>query len=591
MSFEQSISNDIWQLKYQHKGFDGEVYDKTVQDTWWRIATALSDVEESDQEEWAGKFFSAMKDFKFIPAGRIVSGAGTGRNVTLQNCYTMGNIEDDMASIFNHLKEAALTMQQGGGIGYCFSTLRPQGAHVKGVDADASGPLTFMDVWDSMCRTIMSAGSRRGAMMATMHCWHPDIEKFVEAKRDPARLRMFNMSVLITDAFMKAVLNDSDWELTFNGKTYKTIKAKTLWDKIMLSTYSYAEPGVIFIDRINRSHNLHYLEEVKTTNPCGEKPMGPYSACLLGSLNLSKFVMNPFTDQAHVDYDGIKNVVAIAIRMMDNVVDVSKYPLEAQELRAKQDRQLGLGITGLADMLVMLGVKYGSEDSLFIVDHLMMMINQIAYLTSVEIAKEKGSFPSLDVEQFLQSEFMLNQTPYVREQVGNHGIRNALLTSIAPTGTISLYANNVSSGIEPIFAPKYERKVLMEDGSHKLEIVKDYAVYLYEKMFPGKPLNENFVTAQTITPEQHIAVQAVAQRWVDSSISKTTNLPEDISFDDFKNVYMDAWQKGCKGCTTYRPNEVTGSVLTAIEDEVDEGGSCSIEIDPNTGQMIRTCDA
>lgn len=603
MSFEQAISQQIWEKKYQFKSFEGEAYDKTVEDTWWRIAYALADVEKQYMDNsaydemtvvsmWAEKFYTALEDFKFIPAGRIVSGAGTQRNVTLSNCYVMGNIEDDMGSIFEHLKEAALTMQQGGGIGYCFSSLRPSGAKVKGVDSDASGPLTFMDVWDSMCRTIMSAGERRGAMMATMHCWHPDIEKFIEAKRDPSRLRMFNMSVLITDDFMEAVKSDSDWNLVFDRKVYKTVKAKSLWDKIMLSTYHYAEPGVIFIDRINQMNNLSYMEEIVATNPCGEQPLPPYGACLLGSINLAKMVKNIFTDKAEVDYKLLTETVIIAIRMMDNVNDASKYPLQSQYDSAQAKRRIGLGVTGVADMFLMMGIRYGSQESVILLDRVMEAITDTSYITSIELAKEKGSFPALDKEAYVDSGFMRTRNIGIRDGVRTHGIRNALLTSIAPTGTISMYANNVSSGIEPIFAPKYERKILNADGTHSVEVVKDYAIYKYEEMFGEGKKPPNLVTAQTITPSAHIRIQAVAQKHIDSSISKTTNCPEDINFDDFKDVYMLAWDMGCKGCTTYRPNEVTGSVLTAIEDDKpEEGGACTIEIDPDTGQMIRTCDS
>lgn len=599
----QSISREIWERKYQHKSFEGLEYDKTIEDTMMRVADALAEPERNYGTHplgpdvtvggWAKTFYNAMEDFKFSPAGRILSGAGTGRNVTLMNCFVMGDIEDDMKAIFSNLSEAALTMQQGGGIGYCFSTLRPSGAHVKGVDADASGPLTFMDVWDSMCRTIMSAGSRRGAMMATMHCWHPDIEKFMDAKRDPNRLRMFNMSVLVTDDFMKAVKADADWDLHFDGKVYKTIKARTLWDKIMINTYSYAEPGVIFIDRINRANNLWYIEKIVATNPCGEQPLPPYGACLLGSINLAKFVLNPFSDDPIIDLDSMGRTIRSAIRMMDNVNDVTNFPLPKQKESAEAKRRIGLGVTGLADMLVMLNVKYGSDTSVEIVDGVMKFIARESYKASIDIAKEKGSFAALDVEQYLQSEFMQGMSDDIHDEIRTHGIRNALLLSIAPTGTISMYADNVSSGIEPIFAHKYERKVLNNDGSHTVEVVKDYAVHLWEQMFPNEPLNDNFVTAQTITPSEHIKIQAAAQRWIDTSISKTTNVPEDISMDEFKNVYMEAYDSGCKGCTTYRPNDVTGSVLTAIveEPEVSDGAACTIEIDPNTGQMIRTCDS
>lgn len=592
MAFEQKISEKIWRDKYQHKSHDGVEHDKTVEDTWKRVADALAEPEiEKHREEWASRFYNVMEDFKFIPAGRILSGAGTGRNVTCMNCYVMNDIEDDMGGIFENLKESSLTMQQGGGIGMCFSTIRPEGAHVKGVDADASGPLTFMDVWDSMCKTVMSAGSRRGAMMATMHCWHPDIEKFIEAKRDPNRLRMFNVSVLITDDFMEAVENNLDWDLVFDGKVYKTIKARSLWDKIMISTYNYAEPGVIFIDRINQDNNLNYIETINATNPCGEQPLPPYGACLLGAINLVKFVKNPFSDNPEIDIKSLVETAKYVTRMLDNVNDVTNFPLEKQKESALAKRRIGVGVTGLGDMLVMMNVKYGSEESIRLVDEVMSAISETCYLTSIDLAEEKGSFPALDVEKYLESGFVSKLSNWYKFGIKEHGIRNSHLTSIAPTGTISIFANNVSSGIEPIFAPKYERKVLKDDGSHTIEVVKDYAVHLWEKMFPNRDLNDNFVTAQTITPEDHIRVQAAAQKWVDTSISKTTNVPEDIDFDDFKDIYRMAYIMGCKGCTTYRPNDVTGSVLTAIEEPtVPENGACEIKVDPDTGQLIRSCE-
>lgn len=590
MAFEQEISNKIWRDKYQYKSHDGVEYDKTVEHTWRRVAKALSQP-ETERVTWEREFYSAMEGFKFVPAGRILSGAGTGRNVTLMNCYVMGDIKDDMRDIFDSLTESALTMQQGGGIGNCYSTLRPEGAHVKGVDADASGPLTFMDVWNSMCKTVMSAGSRRGAMMATMHVWHPDIEKFIEAKRDSDRLRMFNLSVLITDDFMEAVKNDGDWDLVFNGKVYKTLKARVLWNKIMIGTYSYAEPGVIFIDRINIMNNLNYMEVIRATNPCGEQPLPAYGACLLGSINLVVFIKNAFTNNASIDFDLLEKVVNVAIRMLDNVNDVTNFPLEKQKENALSKRRIGLGITGLADILVMLNTKYGSEESIKITEYVTRFIAETSYRQSIELAKEKGQFPALDREKYVNNGFVSGLDDDIKNDILKYGIRNSHLTSIAPTGTISMCANNVSSGIEPIFAHKYERKVLQNDGSHTVDIVKDYAVHLYEEMFPNEPLNENFVTAQTITPEDHVLVQATAQKWVDTSISKTINVPEDISLGDFENVYMLAYEMGCKGCTTYRPNDITGSVLTAIEDPVpDDGGACEIKFDKDTGQMIRTCE-
>ncbi|MGA1233114.1 MAG: ribonucleotide reductase N-terminal alpha domain-containing protein, partial [Lutimaribacter sp.] len=360
--FAAPIAEQIWDMKYRFKEADGTPVDRSVEDSWRRIARALASVEK-DPAHWEQKFYDALDDFKYLPAGRITAGAGTGRKVTLFNCFVMGTVPDSMGGIFDMLKEAALTMQQGGGIGYDFSTIRPRGADVKGVAADASGPLSFMDVWDAMCRTIMSAGSRRGAMMATMRCDHPDIESFIEAKSDPARLRMFNLSVLVTDAFMEAVKAGGSWDLQFDGKVYHTVEARDLWNKIMRSTYDFAEPGVIFIDRINAANNLAYCETIAATNPCGEQPLPPYGACLLGSINLAKLVANPFGADATLDEGALNDLVATAVRMMDNVVDASNFPLEQQAQEAQAKRRIGLGVTGLADSLLMVRQRYGSDEA------------------------------------------------------------------------------------------------------------------------------------------------------------------------------------------------------------------------------------
>ncbi|MBT6097122.1 MAG: adenosylcobalamin-dependent ribonucleoside-diphosphate reductase, partial [Marinovum sp.] len=562
--FSAPIAEQIWDMKYRLKDADSTAVDSTVEDTWRRIASDLARVEE-DPAQWEEKFYEALEDFKFLPAGRITAGAGTARKVTLFNCFVMGTIPDSMGGIFDMLKEAALTMQQGGGIGYDFSTLRPKGALVTGVAADASGPLSFMDVWDSMCRTIMSAGSRRGAMMATMRCDHPDIEDFITAKSDAARLRMFNVSVLITDAFMEAVKSDGQHDLVFGGQTYKTVSARGLWDKIMQSTYDYAEPGVIFIDRINRANNLGYCETIAATNPCGEQPLPPYGACLLGSVNLARLVENPFDDAAQLDEAALADLVGTAVRMMDNVVDASNFPLEAQAQEARAKRRIGLGVTGLADALLMVGQRYGSDEAVKQTEDWLHQIARAAYLASVQLAKEKGAFPLFEAEPFLASGAMEKMDSDVRDAIRKDGIRNALLTSIAPTGTISLYAGNVSSGIEPVFAYAYTRKVLQKDGSRSEEEVVDYAVQMWRDKFGDTELPDYFVNAQTLAPADHVKMQAAAQNWIDSSISKTINCPEDISFQEFKDVYLQAYELGCKGCTTYRPNAVTGSVLSVSE--------------------------
>jgi len=581
--FSAPIAEQIWDMKYRLKEADGTPIDRTVEDTWRRIARALASVEK-DPAYWEEKFYEALEDFKYLPAGRITAGAGTGRSVTLFNCFVMGTIPDSMSGIFDMLKEAALTMQQGGGIGYDFSTIRPKGADVKGVAADASGPLSFMDVWDSMCRTIMSAGSRRGAMMATMRCDHPDIEDFITAKSDAARLRMFNVSVLVTDAFMEAVKADGPWELVFDNKVYRTVQARDLWNQIMQSTYDYAEPGVIFIDRINQSNNLAYCETIAATNPCGEQPLPPYGACLLGSVNLARLVRAPFEADAALDLEALKDLVRVAVRMMDNVVDASRFPLEAQAREAQAKRRIGLGVTGLADALLMLGLRYGADDAVAQSEIWMKEIAHAAYWASVELAREKGAFPLFDAEALLASGNMAQMDQDLREAIAKDGIRNALLTSIAPTGTISLYAGNVSSGIEPVFAYSYTRKVLQRDGSRSEEEVTDYAVKLWREKRGDAELPDYFVNAQTLSPMDHVRMQSAAQKWVDSSISKTINVPQDISFEAFKDVYLQAYETGCKGCTTYRPNDVTGSVLSVSEAEAKPDGATAREA--STGEVV-----
>lgn len=566
-----AVSQQIWDMKYRLKDAAGVPIDGTVQDSWRRVARALAGP-EADPDRWEATFTELLDEFQFMPAGRILAGAGAYRSVTLFNCFVMGDIPDDMTGIFEALKEAALTMQQGGGIGYDFSTLRPRGAPVKGVGADASGPLSFMDVWDAMCRTIMSAGYRRGAMMATLRCDHPDIEDFIDAKREPGRLRMFNLSVLVSDAFMRAVTEDAPWELSFNGTCYRTISARSLWDRIMRATYAYAEPGVIFIDRINQRNNLAYCEDIHATNPCGEQPLPPYGACLLGSVNLARLVDAPFSKEAAIDPDRLDATVRTAVRMLDNAIDISNFPLESQRQEALAKRRMGLGVTGLADALILCGARYGSRDAAALTEKWMRVLQRAAYLASTELATEKGAFPLYDRDAYLAGETVAGLDEDIRAAISKHGIRNAMLTSIAPTGTISLFADNVSSGIEPVFSLSYRRAVLMPDGVRRDEQVSDYAYRMHRRMFgEDAPLPEVFVTAQELKPADHLVMQAAVQKYIDSSISKTINCPADLSFEAFRDIYTQAYELGCKGCTTYRPNEITGEVLHTEDRQADAG--------------------
>jgi ribonucleoside-diphosphate reductase alpha chain len=557
------ISQQVWETKYRFEPPGGKP-ERTVADMQARVAKAAASVETAaNRKMWERRFLEALTDFRFIPAGRILAGAGTGRNVTLFNCFVMGEIADDMGSIFANVREAALTLQQGGGIGHDFSAIRPKGAPVQRAGADASGPVSFMDVWDAMCKTIMSAGSRRGAMMGTLRCDHPDIEAFAEAKADPARLRNFNLSVLVTDCFMDAVKSDADWPLVFGGKVWRTVSARGLWHKIMRSAYDFAEPGVIFIDRVNSLNNLAYCETIGATNPCGEQPLPPYGACLLGSINLAALAEHPFSAAAAIGRPKLESLTTTAVRFLDNIIDVSRYPLPAQEQEAKAKRRIGLGVTGLADALIFCGKHYGSEEGRELASSWMAAISEAAYAASIELAREKGSFPLFDAAKFLGRPFPETLPSALRDDIERHGIRNGVLTSVAPTGTISLLAGNVSSGIEPVFDFEYRRRILGPDGKAHFEDIQDYAVRLFAEENGAAPLPDTFVTAHSLSPHQHLLMQAALQRYVDASISKTVNCPESMPFDEFEGLYLEAHRLGLKGCTAYRPNPVTGQVLTA----------------------------
>lgn len=600
--FIAEISRHVWDAKYRFREGD-LIHDLTIEDTWRRIARALAGVEPKDQEHWAQRFYELLRDFRFLPGGRIQAGAGTGRRVTLFNCFVMGIIEDSMSGIFDGLKEGAITMQQGGGVGYDFSTLRPRGIPAYSVGGVASGPVSFMRIWDTMCATVLSTGARRGAMMATLRCDHPDIEEFIDAKHDKRELRHFNVSVLVSDAFMEAVRRDDEWALVFPAKALgrahqdaeivmrrwsgeaepvpcrvlRKVRARALWSRIMNATYAYAEPGVLFIDRINQYNNLWYREHISATNPCGEIPLGPYGACNLGSLNLTRFVREPFSAAARLDLDAIRAAVPVAVRMLDNVVDASRFPLERQAQQARGTRRIGLGITGLGDALIMLGITYGSPESYATAVAVMKTICHAAYRASVELAREKGPFPFFERDKYLEGAFIRNLPDDIRAGIAEHGIRNSHLTAIAPTGTISLLANNVSSGLEPVFDFSYRRRVLEADGTYSEYELTDYAVMLWRQLRGNEPLPRQFVRAHDVPPEAHLDMQAALQPYVDNAISKTINVPEDYDLDAFQGLYQLAYDKGLKGCTTFRPNPVTGAILEAIKGTAEGTHCCSLE--------------
>lgn len=569
------ISRHIWDMKYRYRRGD-EAVDGSIEDTWRRVARAAARA-EVDPELWSERFYSdLLSDFRFLPGGRILANAGTERDsTTMFNCYVMGAIDDSIEGIFEVVRESALTQKQGGGVGYDFSAIRPHGSHIQGVDSTASGPLSFMQVFDATCRTIMSAGQRRGAQMGIMRCDHPDIEDFIAAKRKSGALQMFNLSVAVTDAFMQAVKNDGPWDLVFEGQVYRTIQARDLWDKIMRSTYDYAEPGVFMVDRVNRMNNLAYCEQIRACNPCGEQPLPPYGACLLGSINLTRFVTDPFGPQAAVDFAALERTVRVAVRFLDNIIDLSIYPLEKQRAEAEAKRRMGIGVTGLADALIFLGLRYGSEPAVALAERVMAQIAAAAYDTSAELAAEKGKFPRFDAGKYLKAPFIKALPKAVRDRIRRCGMRNSHLTSIAPTGTISLLAGNISSGVEPIFALHYTRRIRQGDGEETSEHeVLDYAYSEYCRRF-GRPekdadLPTAFVTTDTITPHEHLLMQAALQRYVDSAISKTINVPTEMPFESFRDIYMQAYDMGLKGCTTFRPSEHIAGVLVRKEEKPPE---------------------
>jgi ribonucleoside-diphosphate reductase alpha chain len=652
----QSVSLDIWDKKYRLKTKQGDAIDQNIDDTYKRVARALADVETSEEKKslWYDKFLWALRRGA-IPAGRITSNAGALEHkpaTSTINCTVSGIVEDSMNGILEKVHEAGLTLKAGCGIGYEFSTLRPKGAFVAGAGAYTSGPLSFMDIYDKMCFTVSSAGGRRGAQMATFDISHPDVADFVKVKRENGRLRQFNLSCLITKEFMEAVKADSEWKLAFpvtekeakadelklddvnqvvwrewpvKGKyltrndgvqagkvacrVYKIIKARRLWDVIMSSTYDYAEPGFILIDRVNEMNNNWFCENIRATNPCGEQPLPPYGACLLGSVNLTTFVRHPFTDGAYFDWDEYREVVAIFTRMLDNVVEVNGLPLEQQRIEIARKRRHGMGYLGLGSTLTMLKMRYGEEDSLQFTDEVTRVMAEVGWEIGVELADEKGAAPVME-EEFVITAYMLAKRPEMmtngikvgdklkgkvllglysrymqqfpedlRWRIAEKGVRFTHHSSIAPTGTISLsLANNASNGIEPSFAHHYNRNVIREGKKSKEKVdVFSYELLAYRELINSRAmpfgeaeeekLPDYFLDSSTIQAKAHVDIQAAAQKWIDSSISKTINVPTDYDFEDFKSIYLYAYDKGLKGCTTFRFNpEAFQGVLVTEKD-------------------------
>jgi len=600
--FELPLSRTVWELKYRYRG--AMETDADIGASRARAARALAAV-EPDASGWEARFAGLLDHFRFLPGGRILAGAGTGRQVTLHNCFVMGTVEDSLDGIFDALKEGALTMQQGGGVGYDFSTLRPHGAVARSHGAVASGPVSFMRIWDSMCATLLSTGYRRGAMMGVLRCDHPDIEDFIDAKRDPLQLRNFNLSVLVTDDFMRALDSDADWPLVFPAmetggdaeasvqrswpgystevpcRVFRRVRARDLWERLLQASFDCAEPGVLFIDRINADNNLAYRERISATNPCGEVPLPPYGACDLGSLNLVHFVRRPFEHSANIDWVELEAATAMAVRLLDNVVDVSHYPLPAQAAEARGSRRIGLGITGLADALMMLGLHYDSDSAREASAEILRCIRDTAYQASIDLAQEKGPFPYLDKASYLESAFVQRLPAGLRDAIERHGIRNSHLLAIAPAGSISLLANNVSNGLEPAYAFEYRRRLRLPDGHFEEYSVTDYAWRHYRQQYPSEPLPDTFVDALSLPPLAHLRMQATLQPFVDNAISKTINIPAGFSYADYSAVYLDAYRLGLKGCTTFRPNTVTGAVLSSEPAPADSVHCCTPDREPD----------
>ena len=570
--FLTDLAHWVWDTRYRLRGAKGS-READLGSTLDRIAGAVASV-EADAPVWAAGFRELLSGLRFLPGGRILAGAGGGYAVTLLNCFAMGALGDSLPEIFAGLEEGALSLRAGGGVGYDFSTLRPHGALARRSGGIASGPLPFMDLWDAMCATIGSTSARGGAMMGVLRCDHPDIESFVVAKSIPGRLTHFNLSVAVSDAFMSAVEAGARWPLRFpaeTGRAWKEVPARILWDQITRAAWESGEPGVLFIDRINAWNNLAAQERIATTNPCGEIPLPPYGACDLGSLNLSRLVLDPFTPQARLDWPLIERMVPLAVRFLDDVLSLSAYPLPAQREQALGSRRIGLGVTGLADALAMAGLHYGTQAARDWSREALRRIRDLAWETSVAIAREKAPFPRFERDAFLEAPFVHTLPDRLRDAIARHGVRNSHLLAIAPAGTISLLADNCSSGIEPIFALEQVRRVRDPEGRVQEWQISDYALGQWRRLHGEEP-PPAFVEAPSLPPEAHLAMQAALQPLVDNAISKTINVPADYPLAAFRDLYRQAWQAGLKGCTLYRPNPRRGAVLEAA----DGSGCCRL---------------
>ena len=596
------LARFIWETRYRDP--DARPAERGIEDTWRRVADAVAAIER-DPGAWGERFLDLLRGYRFLPGGRILAGSGTVRRVTLFNCFVMGAIEDSMEGIFQALKEGALTMQQGGGIGYDFSTLRPRGSRARTTGTTASGPVSFLRVWDAMCDTVLSTGARRGAMMATLRCDHPDILEFIDAKRRSGVLPRFNLSVLVPDAFMQAVADDREWPLLFpesalaapaTGATRSVLRAwsgsadevpcrvhavlaaRELWARLAQSAHASAEPGVLFIDRINAANNLGYCESLSATNPCGEEPLPAYGACNLGSLNIAAFVLDPLTSGARLDLPAIRNSARLAVRFLDNVIDISRFPLDRQRVQAQHSRRIGLGITGLADALAMLGRRYGDRAARDSAVLAIRTLRDAAYEASSALARERGAFPAFERDAYCERPFIRTLPAEIQAGIRRHGIRNSHLTAIAPTGTISLLAGNVSSGIEPIFALEGTRRVLQADGTHRDFQTTDFAYAMWHATrATAAELLGMFSTGDSVSAEDQLLMQAALQPAVDGAISKTIVLPNSCTASDVREVFASAFALGLKGCTVFRTGTRSRIVARRGDDqarEISTGAQC-----------------